>query len=349
MQLFAAHMVEHELVMAVAAPLLVIARPAAAFLWSLPRDARHAVGHAMRTGPAVSTWRALTQPATATILHGIAIWAWHVPALFDDTLANVALHRLQHVSFTATAILFWWAVLRRCNAGCACMHVFITLMHTSRLGAILTLSPRVLYPTQTMNASLWSLSPLEDQQLAGLVMWVPAGLIYAGAALTLVALWISRSGQGMRVDSRADILRYFAFQELGRASRKLNDFHAALYLAFCVRKNFSVLGGYDGSKIVNPFFKNAQKGIEDSGATQGRRNAHAGKARLACATAIWTVAWLPRWTRPLCLPVAGLNTGALRFASPDVRRPLMKCPISANTVKFLSGRARRLPAPTGRG
>lgn len=193
--LFTAHMVEHELVMAVAAPLLVLARPGGAFLWAFPRGVRHELGRAVRTGAVHGVWRALTRPVTATLLHGAAIWLWHAPALFDDAVVNTALHRLQHTSFLLTAILFWWAVLRRSDYGAACGHVFVTMTHTGLLGALLALAPRVLYPAQTAGARAWGLTPLEDQQLAGLVMWVPAGTLYAGTALAFMGLWITRSGR----------------------------------------------------------------------------------------------------------------------------------------------------------
>ena len=193
-ELFTAHMIEHELVMAVAAPLLVLARPGGTFLWGFPRLIRHKVGRVVRSGAVHGAWRAFTRPVSATLLHGAAIWLWHVPALFDDAVLNVGLHRLQHVSFLATAILFWWAILRRSNFGAACGHVFATMTHTGLLGALLALAPHALYPAQTLNAPAWGLSPLEDQQLAGLVMWVPAGTIYAGTALALMGLWIARSG-----------------------------------------------------------------------------------------------------------------------------------------------------------
>lgn len=194
-QLFTWHMVEHELVMAVAAPLLVLARPAAAFLWAFPGPVRLLVGRTLRARTARAVWAGLTRPLTATALHAAAIWAWHIPALFDDAVLNVALHRVQHASFLGTALLFWWAVLRRADFGSACGHVFATLIHTSLLGALLALAPHVLFRVQTAHAPAWGLSPLEDQQLAGLVMWVPAGMVYVGAALALVAVGIRRSSR----------------------------------------------------------------------------------------------------------------------------------------------------------
>jgi cytochrome c oxidase assembly factor CtaG len=200
--LFSFHMIEHEILMAVSAPLLVVARPIGTLLWSLPRDIRLAAGRLLKR-PAVSiTWAWLSAGRNATLIHGVAIWAWHAPVLFDAAVASVAIHRLQHLSFLLTAILFWWSVLRRSNAGLAAWHLFITMLHTSVLGALMALAPRVLYQPQTATAAASGLTALEDQQLAGLIMWVPAGTLYAGAALALVALWIKRSSE-----RRADALR----------------------------------------------------------------------------------------------------------------------------------------------
>jgi cytochrome c oxidase assembly factor CtaG len=120
----------------------------------------------------------------------LAIWAWHVPVLFDAAVNNTALHRLQHLSFFATAILFWWAIVWRSDYGTSAWHVFVTMIHTSVLGALMALAPRVLYVAQTRTAMAWGLTPLEDQQMAGIIMWVPAGTIYAAAAMAMLALWI---------------------------------------------------------------------------------------------------------------------------------------------------------------
>jgi putative membrane protein len=195
---FTAHMIEHELVMTVAAPLLALARPMGAFVWALPPSIRRSVALASRKKGVRSVSRVATHPAVATITHGAAIWLWHVPALFDAALTVHWLHRLQHLSFLLTALLFWWALIRRCDAGAAAGHLVFTMVHTGMLGALLTLSPRVLYPAQTADALNWGLSPLEDQQLAGLVMWIPVGTVYAGAALVFVTLWLRRSARAWK-------------------------------------------------------------------------------------------------------------------------------------------------------
>jgi cytochrome c oxidase assembly factor CtaG len=191
--LFTFHMIEHEIVMAISAPLLAMARPIGILLWSLPRRVRIASGRFLRRPTVDAAWQWLSAGRNATLLHGVAIWAWHAPLLFDAAVANVAVHRLQHLSFLLTAILFWWSVFRRGDSGVGAWHLFITMLHTSVLGALMTLAPRVLYEAQTAAAAEWGLTALEDQQLAGLIMWVPAGTIYAGAALALTAIWIRSS------------------------------------------------------------------------------------------------------------------------------------------------------------
>lgn len=201
-RLFTAHMIEHELMMAVAAPLIAASAPGAAVMWALPKAWRHATARLVHAGPVAWTWRSLSAPAAATILHAIAIWAWHVPGLFEVALERGVLHYAQHASFFFTGLLFWWTVLPRGggggNLGSSVMHLFLTSMHTSLLGVLLLLSPRLWYPANSSVAQLWSLTALEDQQLAGLVMWVPAGLLYGGAALLMAGLWIRASGSGAR-------------------------------------------------------------------------------------------------------------------------------------------------------
>jgi putative membrane protein len=199
-QLFTAHMVEHETIMTVAAPLLVLARPGGVFLWAFRAGTRRTLGRLTKAGPLRAAWVALTRPLTATALHAVAIWVWHVPLFFDAAVTDVTVHRLQHLSFLATAVLFWWAMLWRSNPGVAAGDIFITMVHTSILGALLTFAPHVLYDAQTVHSARWGLSPLEDQQLAGLVMWVPVGTIYAGAAIAFFARWIRQSGRSWRAD-----------------------------------------------------------------------------------------------------------------------------------------------------
>ena len=191
--LFSAHMVQHELLMAVAAPLLVLGRPVVIWLWALPLSWRKRLGAWAGTAPVKRSWGWLTLPLVAWTIHALAIWLWHVPRLFQATLHSELIHTLQHLSFLCSALLFWWALLQirdgRLGRPVAVVYLFTTAVHTSLLGAILAFSSRVWYPLYDATAS-WGLTPLEDQQLAGLIMWVPAGLAYLVAALAITASWL---------------------------------------------------------------------------------------------------------------------------------------------------------------
>jgi putative membrane protein len=201
-RLFTAHMIEHELLMVVAPPLIVAAVPTAALMWSLPQSWRLGLARLGHTSPLLAVWAWITRPAVATVLHGVAIWAWHVPLLFEAALQRGVLHYVQHASFLGTGLLFWWALLprpaNRHAFGGSVMHLFFTSLHTGLLGVLLVMTPRLWYPQNGLDAARWGLSPIEDQQLAGLVMWVPAGLIYGGAALLVAGLWIRSSGRAVQ-------------------------------------------------------------------------------------------------------------------------------------------------------
>lgn len=194
-RLFIAHMVEHEILMVIGAPLIVLARPLGAMVWALPARGRHWAGALNRSGPVRALSGFLRDPLAATLLHGVALWMWHLPSLYALALSDERLHWLQHVSFLGTAFLFWSAMLRgkagRLAQGPAVFYLFVTALHSGFLGILLTVAKAPLYPTQMAASAEWRLTPLEDQQLAGLVMWVPAGIVYAGAALWLAGLWIN--------------------------------------------------------------------------------------------------------------------------------------------------------------
>jgi putative membrane protein len=194
-RLFTAHMIEHELLMAVAAPLLVLAHPLGTLLWGLPKSWRLILASLKQKALLAWLWSWVTKPVVATIVHGIAIWAWHAPTLFREALLHEWIHRLQHGSLLVTGLVFWWSIIRCADIRHAqgICHLFTTSMHTSLLGAILVFSPRPWFDIQSVAAAAWGLTSLEDQQLAGLIMWIPGGLIYAGAALWLAGTLIVRA------------------------------------------------------------------------------------------------------------------------------------------------------------
>lgn len=189
-QLFSMHMVQHELLMVVAAPLLVLGRPFVAWSWGWRGGARRVHRAFSRPWPA-ALWRRLTDPFTAWLLHGTALWLWHVPALFEAAIAHQAIHELQHISFFGTALLFWWSIIghrpHAASQGVALVSLFTTMIHTGVLGALLTLTPRPWYPIYAQTTLALGLDPLADQHLGGLLMWVPGAVAYLVAALVVAS------------------------------------------------------------------------------------------------------------------------------------------------------------------
>ena len=169
------HMVQHMLLIVVVAPMVVLARP-------LPQ-------WRALLGPALDgLWRRLQwlsrHPLRCALLHAAAIWFWHAPGPYIAALQIPTWHVLEHASFLFSGWLFWWSVLRPGRAGVlpAAMALLFTVMHTGLLGALLSFATTPLYGGGP--------AALADQQLAGLVMWIPGGLVYLLCAVWAIWRWL---------------------------------------------------------------------------------------------------------------------------------------------------------------
>ncbi|MDX3899230.1 MAG: cytochrome c oxidase assembly protein [Sphingobium sp.] len=183
---FTLHMIEHELIMLVAALLLPLSRPLGIMFWALPRGGRQALA------PTGQWLKVLTRPAQATALQALALWLWHAPPLFNRALGHPAWHVAQHLSFLVTGLLFWQAMLRTPNRGVAVLCLFLTALTGGALGALMALSASPWYAGYAaMGMMPFGLTPAEDQALAGLIMWIPGGLVHAGAALLLLRKYLT--------------------------------------------------------------------------------------------------------------------------------------------------------------
>jgi putative membrane protein len=196
LQLFSAHMGQHELMMLVGAPLLIAGRPVPVWLRALPAFAKRRTVALMQSRSGTHLWRVLTAPLVAWSLHGAAIWLWHLPPAYDAAVGNEAIHLLQHVCFVGTSALFWWGMLYgrygRAGYGAAVLYVFTTAVHTGILGALITFAGAPLYPAYAHPAA-HGVDPLGDQQVAGLIMWVPAGFIFTALGIGLFAAWLGEA------------------------------------------------------------------------------------------------------------------------------------------------------------
>ena len=200
-ELFFAHMAQHELLMIVCAPLLIFARLDLILPWSLPLALRRR----MHLPTAHNAFLAL-------VVHAIAIWGWHIPVLYQASIQSEVVHAAQHISFIGTALWFWWTLFysmaARRQYGMAAAYVFITALHTSILGAILTFSSRIWYRLYAESAPRFGLSVLQDQQLGGLLMWIPANLVYIAIGLWLLRCWIIESERRIPLTQLASLMAH---------------------------------------------------------------------------------------------------------------------------------------------
>jgi putative membrane protein len=194
--------------MLVAAPLFVLGRPLLAYLWALPPALRNQVSGAVASNRFRRAWRGLTAPLLVLLLHGAVRWAWHAPRLFEAALRSELVHGVQHAMFFFTAAMFWWALANgrygRSGYGVAVLFVFATGMHTGLLGALITFSGWVWYPMYDERGRAFGVLALEDQQLAGMVMWIGAGLLFLVLGLALFVAWLgeaTRQGRETRLAS----------------------------------------------------------------------------------------------------------------------------------------------------
>jgi putative membrane protein len=200
---FSLHMAQHELLMVIGAPLIVVGRPIVPWLWVLPVSWRLRAGRALSAAAPRAIWRKLTTPLVAWGLHGAVLWIWHAPVLYQAAVRHESLHAFQHATFVGTAVLFWWGLVYgrygRAAYGASALYIFTTMVHTGLLGALFALSTSPFYPLYRDRAQDAGIDAVSDQQLAGLYMWIPAGVVLTTFALALVLAWLSESDRRERV------------------------------------------------------------------------------------------------------------------------------------------------------
>lgn len=144
-------------------------------------------------------------PLTAG-LHGGLLWLWHLPVVYAATLTGAAMHWVATAALAVASFAFFHRAVHAPadRRGAALLAVLATLAHTGLLGALLTFAGQPLYALQTPGARAWGLDPLTDQQIAGLVMWVPGGLGYMALALGLAVHWAAQGDRDRRQRRRAE-------------------------------------------------------------------------------------------------------------------------------------------------
>jgi putative membrane protein len=184
--LFSGHMVQHLLLTLVAPPLLVSGTTGA-----MLRPALDVRG----VGP---TARVLTRPAICFAVFNVTLAAWHIPALYNAALANHAIHIVEHLTFIATAVLMWWPLLSplpelpRAPYPGQMLYCFLMAIPMTIVAIYIAMADSLLYPAYASAPRLWGITPMEDQQYGGLIMWIPGGLFFYGVMSVVFFKWARR-------------------------------------------------------------------------------------------------------------------------------------------------------------
>jgi cytochrome c oxidase assembly factor CtaG len=207
-RLLLAHMTQHLLLMTVAPPLLWMSAPVAPMLLGLARPVRFVLSRALAMSPVRRLSHVLANPIVSWVAFVVAFWVWHLPVLYDLALRSDIWHHFEHACFFVTAGLFWRPVFLPWPGRLAwprwAMIPYLALadVQNSALAAILTFSDRVIYPAYGALPPMWGLSPLEDQAIAGVIMWVPGSLPFLLPVLWLVATTLTAPRPVLRPTSQ---------------------------------------------------------------------------------------------------------------------------------------------------
>jgi putative membrane protein len=200
-KMLSAHMIQHLLLMLAAAPLLVWGRPMPYWIWSLPRALRKIAGLLWTKSGLSEVVRALRRPAATWSVFCGMVFLWHVPAIYRWANAGEVRHSLMHLSFLGSGLLFWSVVMepagrRRLSYASSALFVFSAALITGLLGALIAFSRQPVYAVPYYSPIPFGLTALADQQLAGLIMWIPMDLILFGVALALFAATVAEANRG---------------------------------------------------------------------------------------------------------------------------------------------------------
>jgi putative membrane protein len=195
-ELFSIHMVQHLLLMLVAPPLFVYSRAPIVYFWAFAPRRRRQLGRWWVRARLASAYAALTHPAIVWIGSTGALVLWHIPAMYQWALSDPVVHTFEHLCFFVTSLAFWTLVIepsgrRRLGYGTTLIFVATAATLGGFPGALMVFASRPLYPAHAEGVSYWGLTLIEDQQLAGLLMWIPAGFVHVASICWLFQRWLA--------------------------------------------------------------------------------------------------------------------------------------------------------------
>jgi putative membrane protein len=201
--LFFVHMVQHLLLIKLAAPAVLLADPLPVALWGLPAAIRVRAGRLLAPGtPLRALWQVLTWTPLAWLTYALTLWLWHLPAVYDAALSHRILHDAEHLAFFWAALLFWWPVIapaphlrRAVHHGARIVYLVLAAFQEAMLGLLLTVAPWVLYASYTRAPRVLELTVQQDQTWGGIIMWGAGGAIDMLVVLLLLFRLLGHEGR----------------------------------------------------------------------------------------------------------------------------------------------------------
>ena len=196
--LFSAHMVQHLLLTILMPPLLLAGVPG----WMLRP--------ALQYRPVALAARALTRPKVCFAAFQLTIAAWHLPVLYNQAMASHGIHIVQHLFFMVTAVMLWWPIqsqlpeLPRLSYPMQMLYLFLATLPMAVVAVYITYSQSLLYPAYSAAPRILGLTPMQDQLLGGLIMWIPGGLIFFGVITVIFFRWQSHGAEDSQASAQVD-------------------------------------------------------------------------------------------------------------------------------------------------
>ena len=208
-QLFSVHMVEHVLLLELVPPLFWVAHPLPVLLWGLPGPVRRRVGRLFSArSPLRRPLGLASSPTLAASAYLLTVGVWHLPGLYDAAQGEGIVHYMEHASFLAVGLLFWWPVIhprgkRRLGVVACVPYMLLAAAEGGLIGGVFTFYGHPLYKVYA-ESNAFGISPLADQQLAVVVMWAVGGLIYLTWAFVLLVLYLLEEDRAVRDHASED-------------------------------------------------------------------------------------------------------------------------------------------------
>jgi len=196
--LFSAHMVQHLMLALVVAPLMIMGTPGAM------------LRPVLRVPGVMPLARWLTAPTHCFAIFNVVVAGWHLPPLYNYALAHHPVHIAQHLMFLVASVIMWWPVLSplpelpRLSYPGQMLYLFLLTIPMAIVSVYISYADTILYPLYSSAPRMWGITPMDDQLIGGLIMWIPGGLYFFTIISVVFFRWQQRDGVETRAGAQVD-------------------------------------------------------------------------------------------------------------------------------------------------